>query len=172
VRGAEVESWQLFILIVVATRLVFLEARRSRARVERTAIVFPVTTSYRFVGVAGTLLFTWMIVSGVAQGRWFALVVGILMLGLMMKAIPGPITVSPSGIAESRWLGLYRRQLPWDQIGAVLCDRRTGRMTALSKDAAKIIFTQVHVDPQRFREEISRYHDIEISSESASLNLT
>jgi hypothetical protein len=151
-----VESWQVFVLTVVIARLVFLEATQARAQRKADSSVYPITASYRLVETGGTILIVWLVTSAIVQGRWFVLLGGLALLVLITKAVPGPITVSSSGVSQSLFLNTFRRTLTWGDIGAVLYNPRTNQTTVVGKDATQIAHTQVHVDTLGFRRELSK----------------
>jgi hypothetical protein len=149
------ESFVETVAVVLAVRFVAVEARLEHASRRREVLVFhPILIVRLFIPVAVVSLYGGFQVA--KTGEWLTASIGFGMSVFMFLNSLGTILVDKNFVRETRWLGLKRTQITWDDVvyaGGDLEDRVTVR----SKDDHVISHTAYHVDRYGFIEALKKY---------------
>jgi hypothetical protein len=145
--------------IIFAIRFLAVEAKHARASRRGEALVFAPVLGLRLLfgfPIVGLLYLSAETVKNGPRNDLALVPVGIGVAVVFFLLIPGTILVSKTSIDESRWLGLKRTHIPWEDVvyaGGDLEDRVTVR----SKNDHVISHTAYHVDRDGFIEGLKKY---------------
>jgi hypothetical protein len=146
--------WWLGPLGLTVLRLLYFEARLSRARSKGGLLVFSASIGVRLLFGVGVVGFATLTVLGIGHEEAWLLGASTAIVVCLCFAWPVTITLGPDGIAREAW---WRSRLiiPWSAVTGI--ERASGgEIEVFGKQGQNITFTRFHIDPPRFQSEVMR----------------
>lgn len=143
--------------VIFAVRFISGEAVFERASWREGVSVFrPVLGLRLLAGTGITVILLTISEEGVTSSTllWDVLLLAMI-LGVFF-IFPGTILVDQSSIRETRWFGLRRTRIPWNEV-SYAGDDAENSITVRSKDDRIIRHTQYHVDRAAFIAALKQY---------------
>jgi hypothetical protein len=149
--------WWIGPVVLVLLRVLYAEARSSRATRAGDALVFRPALGVRLLlGVAILGFFVGIVLSIGREELWILIGSAILVVA-MCFAWPSTFTVGGDEILRQSWWRPNAR-IPWTAVTGVE-KRAGGEIYVYGSAGQSVTFSRYHVDPRRFeREVIARAH--------------
>lgn len=155
------------VVSALALYLAGMEGQWQRARRRQGQLWFPAGVFIRYAYIAGTLLYTAMIVLPGTRwvtnsGGWVTDAGFLALMALTISTWPTSILLDREGVTELRWGGLRRRRCIWsDVLHAVRIETdREREVQLILKAGSPIVHTAIHIDRDRFINEVQKYVEI------------
>lgn len=164
-------DWWLGPVVIVALRLLYAQAKLSRASRSGSVLFFRASLALRMLlGFAISALFFYLVRSLGHEELW-VIILGAVMTVLLCFAWPSTITVDQSGVTSDVW---WRRMssIGWDAV-VDLEKNAGGDMKIYSSTGSVINFSRYHVDPDRFEAEVMKHAKLHrLSKTEAPLSIS
>ncbi len=145
-------SWWISGIVVIALRILALEAAQAKSSRVGNTIVFRAARGFRSILAIGIPVLLYLAVRAVGNEETWLIVVGVVLTLCCLFAWPVTITVDEACVARHLW---WRRALriPWESV-VTLEKGAAGDLTVYAADGRRIEFSGMHVDPGRFQAEV------------------
>jgi hypothetical protein len=154
------QGWVVVVIIVLLSRLIYLQAGRSTSKERDGTYVFPLALSFRILTAAGLLLSAWFLLAGLNQRALSLISGGALLTVLFLKVASGPIVVSAAGLHQQQWLGLKKLWIPWTEVESAVHDPARETTTVVSASGKEITHTKLFADAVEFRRLVAQHTTI------------
>jgi len=155
----ESNIWWSGPIVLVLLRVLYAEARSSRASSAGDALVFRPALGVRLLlGVVIVGFFVGTVVSIGREELWILIGSAVLVI-VMCFAWPSTITVGSDGILGQYWWRPSTR-IPWTAVTGIE-KRAGGELNVYGRNGETIAFSRYHVDPRRFQAEVLRRANLE-----------
>jgi hypothetical protein len=146
-------SWWSGPIVLIALRLLYLEAAFARAEARGDAFVFRAGRGVSVLFLT-TVLVSVVAVVTIAAGQEDLWLITIPTVFLMLAAFswPAAIVVAQGGITQKLWWGRTIR-LAWPDVTGIE-KRAGGELNVFDRSGEIIAFSRYHVDPRRFEAEV------------------
>jgi len=143
--------------VIFAIRFLSGEAIFEHASRRGNVLVFRPVLGLRLLFGGGiTLILFLLSEQGMKSGELFWDVVALGMVSGLFIVWPCTILIGPSSIRETRWFGLKRTSIPWNEVSFAGGDVENS-VTVRAKDDRLIRHTQYHVDRAGFIAALKQY---------------
>jgi hypothetical protein len=141
-------------VVVIAIRLLYIEASLGHAKASHGALVFRASWSMQMLLGGMIVGFSVVIINGLGREAWWVLSgLGLfVLLGLFVW--PAAIAVTDTGVEQHTW---WRpaRSIPWDEVSGIE-KSSYGEVQVFGRSGQCINFSRYHVEPWRFQNEVMR----------------
>lgn len=165
--------WWIGPVVLVASRLLYGQARASRASNSGSELSFRATPAVRIIlGFAISVSFV-VLVKSIGHEEPWVIALGTALFVLLCLGWPSTITVDQYRLTRQIW---WKRKsaIDWDSV-ADLERGPDGDVTVYGANGNVINFSRYHTDPDRFEAEVLRHSKLRQPSHpdsSPSINLT
>ncbi len=147
-------SWWIGPLVLMALRLLYLEAQLARTAIKGRNLIFRGGLGLRLL-LAGCIVGVSVLISTSigSDESWISIGLGCFVVAWCF-AWPVTLVIGDDGLRRSVW---WRRAsvIPWKEVTGI--ERNIGgEIQVFGKDGKCITFTRFHVDPSRFQDEVMR----------------
>lgn len=141
-------------IVLIAIRLLYVEANLAHAKVRRGVLVFRAGLGMRLL-IGGMIVgLSILIIKELDTEEWWVLSGSALFVILGLVVWPSVITVSETGVDQHTWWRRVR-MIPWNDVSGIERSA-SGEIQVFGKKGQCIGFTRYHVDPWRFQDEVMR----------------
>ena len=144
--------WWIGPVVLVLLRLLYAEARNTRASVRGEALVFRAARGVLILFTFGIAVFLVLLVRSIGHEDTWIILLGVALTIFLCFAWPRTITMDSNAIAARVWWRPAAR-IPWNAV--VELERGAGGdWTVYGDDGRTIAFSRYHADAQRFEAEV------------------
>ena len=156
----ETSSWLTVGATLFAVRFVASEAAMEKPSLREGKVVFPPVLGIRVLFGLGIPTFLYgasQVAGGDLRRDWlaFSVLTGIALCAFILW--PGTIAVDKSYIAESRWFGVRKILIPWNDVDYVYSIPAEGSVEIVHQNGLKITHSRYHVAPDAFQDLLRKY---------------
>lgn len=158
--------WWIGPVVVVLLRVLYAEARTSRASGKNGDLIFRAAPGVLILFTFGIAVLTFLLVRSLGKEETWIIVSGAVLTILLCLAWPSTIVTNTTGIARYLWWK-PTINIPWDAV--VELERSAGGdWTVCGKDDKTIVFSRYHADPSRFEAEVLKRAKLSCSKDRSS----
>lgn len=140
-------------IVLIAIRLLYIEADLAHAKVRRGVLVFRAGLGIRLLIGAMIVGLSTLIVKEFDTEEWWVLSGSALFVVLGLVIWPS-VTITETGVDRQIWWRRVR-SIPWNDVSGIERSA-SGEIQVFGKKGQRISFTRYHVDPWRFQDEVMR----------------
>lgn len=151
-------SWLTVLAAILLVRWLGFEAVTERAVRKGNLLLFRAPTGLRLLfgfSLPGMVYAAGAVVLSQDSRRdWWLSIIFIGFATLIAYIWPADIGLSKSAIYEQKWLGLWKKTVPWEDVDYATADPADNSVEVVSKSGVSIRHTKYHVDRRDFLAEI------------------
>ena len=158
--------WWIGPFVLVLLRVLYAEAKYSRAQRVEGTLVFQAARGVRMLLTIGIVGFAGGIIASVKREEPWILIAASALVVFFCANWPSTITIGPDGIRRQLW---WRATLiiPWSEVSAIE-KRKGGDFQVFGKGGDSIVFSRYHVDPNLFEAEVVRRSNLKGTTDASA----